>query len=144
MIWWLRLSVERTTALLSQITISLITIQYIPYFQWIRIFLHYRNSTSHYSEVIVIVVAFQIRGVSIACSTVCSGADERKHQSSASLAFVRGFHWWATNSPHKSSVMRKMLMTSSWIHHINLCSVFQSRDVLIIWISTKSGDNFKT
>ena len=29
-------------------------------------------------------------GVSIICSTVYSGTDQRKHQSSASLAFVRG------------------------------------------------------
>ena len=36
----------------------------------------------------------QITGVSIVCSTVCSGADHRKHQSSASLAFVRGIHRW--------------------------------------------------
>ena len=35
----------------------------------------------------------------IVCSTTCSGADQRKHQSSASLAFVRGIPWWAVNSP---------------------------------------------
>ena len=35
-------------------------------------------------------MASQITGVSIVYSTVCSGADQRKHQSSASLAFVRG------------------------------------------------------
>ena len=32
--------------------------------------------------------ADQVTGVSIACPTVCSGADQRKHQSPASLAFV--------------------------------------------------------
>ena len=32
----------------------------------------------------------------------------RKHQSSASLAFVRGIHWWPVNSPHKWPVTRKM------------------------------------
>ena len=37
-----------------------------------------------------------------------SGADQRKHQSSASLAFVRGSHRWPVNSSHKWSVMRKM------------------------------------
>ena len=35
-------------------------------------------------------MASQFTGVSIVCSTVCSGADQRKHQSSVSLAFVRG------------------------------------------------------
>ena len=42
-------------------------------------------------------------------STVYSGADQRKHQSSASLAFVRGMHRWPVNSPHKWPVTRKML-----------------------------------
>ena len=37
-------------------------------------------------------MASQIIGVSSICSTVCSGADQRKHQSSASLTFVRGMH----------------------------------------------------
>ena len=36
----------------------------------------------------------KITGVSIVYSTVCSGADQRKNQSSASLAFVRGIHQW--------------------------------------------------
>ena len=39
-------------------------------------------------------MASQITGVSIVCSTVCWGADKKKHQSSASLAFVRGMHRW--------------------------------------------------
>ena len=37
-----------------------------------------------------------------------SGADQRKHQSTASLAFVRGIHRWPVNSPHKWPVKRKM------------------------------------
>ena len=32
----------------------------------------------------------------------------RKHQSSASLVFVRGIHRWPVNSPHKGPVTRKM------------------------------------
>ena len=49
-------------------------------------------------------------------SSVYSVADQRKHQSSASLAFVRGIHRWPVNSPHKGPVKRKCfhLMTSSW------------------------------
>ena len=38
-----------------------------------------------------------------------SGADQRKHQSSASLAFVQGIHRGPVNSPHKGPVTRKML-----------------------------------
>ena len=40
--------------------------------------------------------------------TVCSGVDQRKHQRSTSLAFVRGIHRWPVNSPHKEPVTRKM------------------------------------
>ena len=44
----------------------------------------------------------------IVYSSVYSGADQTKYQSSASLAFVRGIHWWPVNSPHKWPVTRKM------------------------------------
>ena len=50
----------------------------------------------------------QITSFTIVYSTVYSGADQRKHQSSASLAFVRGIHRWPVNSPHKGPVTRKM------------------------------------
>ena len=49
-------------------------------------------------------VVSPITGVSILCSTVCSGADQRKHQSSAPLAFVRGIHRSPVDSPHKGPV----------------------------------------
>ena len=54
------------------------------------------------------VMASQITGISIVYSTVCPGADQRKHQSSASLAFVGGIHRWSVISPHKGPVTRKM------------------------------------
>ena len=47
-------------------------------------------------------MAFQITGVSIGCSTVCSGAD-KKHQSSASFAFVRGIHRWPMDFPNQAN-----------------------------------------
>ena len=46
--------------------------------------------------------------ITIFYTTVCLGAEQRKHQSSASLVFVRGIHWWPVNSPHKWPVTRKM------------------------------------
>ena len=47
-------------------------------------------------------MASKITSVSISSSTVCSGADQRKHQSPASLAHVRGNHRWPVDSPpHK-------------------------------------------
>ena len=46
--------------------------------------------------------------ITIVCSSVYSGADQTKHQSSASLAFVRGIHLWPVNFPHKWPVTLKM------------------------------------
>ena len=65
-------------------------------------------SNNHYSDVIMSAMAPQITGNSMVYSTVCSGADQRKHKKSASLAFVRGTHRWPANSPHKRPVTRKM------------------------------------
>ena len=53
-------------------------------------------------------VASQITSLTVVYSIVYSGADQRKHQSSASLAFVRGIHRRPVNSPHKWPVTRKM------------------------------------
>ena len=82
---------------------------------------------SHYSDVIMGTMASQINSLMIVYSTVYSRTDQRKHQSSASLAFVRGIHRWPVNSPHKGPVMRKMcpfddtIMTTIighwWYHH---------------------------
>ena len=46
----------------------------------------------HYNDVIMGAIASQITSLTIVYSMVYSGADQRKHQSSASLAFVRGIH----------------------------------------------------
>ena len=62
----------------------------------------------HYSDVIMSEMASQITSFSIVCSTVCPGENQRKHHSSASLAFVSGIHRWPLKSPHKGSVTRKM------------------------------------
>ena len=53
-------------------------------------------------------MASQITSLTIVYSTVYSGTDQRKHQRSASVAFVRGFHQWPVNSPHKGPVTQKM------------------------------------
>ena len=62
----------------------------------------------HYGDVIMDTMASQITSLTIVYSTVYSGADQRKHQSSALLAFVRGIHRGSVNSPHKWPVTRKM------------------------------------
>ena len=63
---------------------------------------------SHYCDVIMATIASQITSLMIVYSTVYSDADQRKHQSSASLAFVRGIHRGPVNSPPKGPVTRKM------------------------------------
>ena len=52
------------------------------------------DASCHYRDAIMGAVASQITSLAIVYSTVYSGADQRKHQSSASLAFVRGIHRW--------------------------------------------------
>ena len=89
------------------------------------------NQTLHYRNDMMNAMAYQITGVSVVYSTDCSGADQRKHQSSASLAFVRGIHRWPVNSPHKEQVTWKWfhLMTSSWhslVSFWSLCMYMES------------------
>ena len=67
-----------------------------------------RFALVHYNDVIMSMMASQITSLTIVYSTVYSGADQRKHKSSASLAFMRGIHWWPVNSPHKGPVTWKM------------------------------------
>ena len=52
--------------------------------------------------------ASQITSPTIVFSTAYSDADQRKHQSPASLVFVRGIHRLPVNSPHKWPATRKI------------------------------------
>ena len=67
------------------------------------------------------IMASQITIIWTVYSAVCSGAHQRKHQSSASLAFVRGIHRWLVGSRHKEPVTRKMyrfddvIMWEQWL-----------------------------
>ena len=63
--------------------------------------------TLHYNDVTMDAIASQITSRMIVYSAVYSDADQRKHRSSASPAFVRGIHRWPVNSPHKWPVTRK-------------------------------------
>ena len=59
-------------------------------------------SLVHYTDVIMTMIASQITSLTIVYSIVRSGADQRKHQSSASVAFVRGIHrdrWFPRTRP---------------------------------------------
>ena len=62
----------------------------------------------HYDDLIMGAVASQITSLTSIYSTLYSDVDQRKHQSSSSLVFVRGIHRGPVNSPHRWPVTRKM------------------------------------
>ena len=74
-------------------------------------------SAVHYRSVVTNTMLSQITSVSIANSAVCSGADQSKHQRSASLALVRWIHRSAMNSPHKGLITQK-IFSIWWLHEI--------------------------
>ena len=65
-------------------------------------------------------MASQITSLTSVKSTVYSDEDQRKHQSSALLAFVRGIHRGPMNSPHKRPVTRKMFP----FHDVIMMAIF--------------------
>ena len=85
------------------------------------------HDRSHYNDVIMGAVTSQITSLTIIYSTVDSDVDQRKHQSSVSLAFVRGIRRGPVNSPHKWPVTRKMfpfddvIMAMIILHCHSLC-----------------------
>ena len=85
---------------------------------------------SHYNDAMIGPMASQITSFTIAYWTVYSDADHRKHQSSASLAFVRVIHRWLMNSPHKWA--RNAENVSIWWRH----HVF---NLPPIWITVEAG-----
>ena len=75
---------------------------------------------NHYNDVIMGTIASQITSLTIVCSTAYSGADQREHQSSASLAFVRGIHRdrWIPRTNGQKRRRCFHLMTSSCLRTI--------------------------
>ena len=93
-------------------------------------------------------MASQITSLMIVYSTVHSGADQRKHQSAASLAFVRGIHLWRVNSPHKWPVTGKMFpfdavimlkaTQSAYLHVHRMCVWCTLVTIYQYWTNTSS------
>ena len=83
------------------------------------------STCHHYNDAIKSAMASQIASLTIVYSSIYSGADQRKHQSSASLAFVRGIHRWPVNPLHKGPGKCFHLMTSS-------CSGYFPTQLLIV------------
>ena len=100
--FWLLIIMMIMKNIISMKKIDLvITAPQCIYHQW-------TPSLSHYNDIIMGTMASQITSLTIVYSTFYLGADQRKHQSSASLAFVRGIHRRSVNSPHIGPVPRKM------------------------------------
>ena len=96
------------------------------------------TGTAHYRDLLMSGMASKITSITIVYSTVYSGADQRKHQSSASLAFVRGIHRRPVIFSHKGPVARKVFPFDDVIVHIMAadtltpCVVTSSANKLII------------
>ena len=84
--------------------------------------------TIHHSDVIMGATASQTTSLMIVYSTVYSDTDQRKHQSSASLAFVQGIHRWLVNSRHKWPVTRKMFSFNDVIMPLEAMTVLKFID----------------
>ena len=72
----------------------------------------------HYNDVIMGAIASQITCLAIVYSIVYSVADQRKHQSSASLAFVRGSHRSATGEFPAQRASNAENVSIWWRHHV--------------------------
>ena len=83
---------------------------------------------SHYNDVIMTTMASQITSLKVAYSTVYSDADQRKHQSSASLAFVWGIHRdrWIPRTKGQLRGKCFHLITSSCLCWSTFGSIFQA------------------
>ena len=104
----------------------------------------------HYSDILIGAMASQFTSLTIVYSIVYSGADQRKHQSSASLAFVWGIHRRPVNSPNKGPVTRKMfpvddvimllgirftLFVETWPKRLNIIKGYKV--VRVLWLDYK-------
>ena len=83
----------------------------------------HENSFENYSDVIMGAMASQVTSLTIVYSTVYLSADQKKHQSSVSLAYVRGIHRWSANSPHKWPVTRKMFPFDDFIMYYKMPTI---------------------
>ena len=106
--WWpfcLGLSVLKHNPYIMWMILFCCHCSYVVNFFWFHMIY---SSSLHYNDIIMSAMVSGITSLMIVYSTVCSSSDQRKHQSSTTLAYVRGIHQWLVNSPHKGSVTRKM------------------------------------
>ena len=101
-----------------------VTYSYNPSLSWWAVV------SLHYSDVLMSTVS-QITSLTIVYSTVHSVADQRKHQSYVSLAFVMGIHRWLVNYPHKGPIMPKMFLFDDIIMGRKRIKLYWDHTVLI-------------
>ena len=80
-----------------------------------------------YGDIIMGTIASQITCLTIVYSTVYSDTDQRKHQSSPSLAFVWGIHRGPVNSQHKWPIIRKMFPFDDVIMKMYIGGTYNAR-----------------
>ena len=95
---------------------------------WRRSSASSHQPSQHYNDVILGAMVSQIIRLTIVYLTVYSGADQRKHQSSASLDFVRGIHRWPVimEFPEK----RALFPTISWFLLARIIILWTGRDLI--------------
>ena len=121
------------------ILLATVTFQFLC----VRRYLVSTDSTYHYDDVIMTRLASQITSLTVVYSIVYSGVNQRKLQSSASLAFVREIHRGLTRTNGQLRGKCFHLMTSSYrscwqhcnalvrthcnnIHMLGQCSTYRS------------------
>ena len=81
-----------------------------------KLFENIMSDQIHHSDVTMGIMASQVTGVWPVCPVVCSDANQRKHQNSASLVFVRGLtgeRWFTSQRASKAESF-----AISWRHHV--------------------------
>ena len=122
--WWQRNGCSKNTALVWHPPLGLLSIYSL---QWRH---NQRDGVSNHHVMMVYL-------------TVSSSTDQKKHQSSASSAFVWGIHGWLENSLHKGSITRKsfpfddvimldVLAPEVWSHNALLLKHWPLRYVVVI------------
>ena len=94
--------------------------------RWIRMFV-VSHIINHYCDDMMGNVASQITSLTIVYTTVYSDADQSKHQSSETVAFVWGNHRGPVNSLQKWPVTRKMFPFDDVIIYVTAnCTVVKT------------------
>ena len=107
---WYRVTIIKQT--ISMEVGRLATCQFLWYWRALTAITLY-----HYGDVSVSVLASQITGNTLVCSTACSTNNRGNFKVPHYWSFVRGIHWWQVDSHRKVPVMRKAFPYHQRHHH---------------------------